>query len=269
MNAELDAALRFIADTDDAVAGELVSVGWGTALFDRERQLVWDANYVRAARTAELDAGQLAGAAEPLFAERGLAHRQVVVPDQAEGSRLRSGFEALGWSSVDELVMVSVRPPPGAEHAVDEVTLAELRGPAHEVQLIEPPGGPGPAIATALADQFASRNELVASVTRERRFVIRRDGVPVAWCRLYAGDGIGEVEHVNTHPAHRNRGYARAVVSQAVAASRERGDELTFLVALADDWPQELYRRLGFETVGRLCRFRRTPDAQRRSSVPS
>ena len=71
MNAELDAALGFLARIDRAVAGELVPLDWGTGVFDRERPLVWDANYVRAERTAELEAAYLAEAAEPLFVERG------------------------------------------------------------------------------------------------------------------------------------------------------------------------------------------------------
>jgi hypothetical protein len=45
----------------------------------------------------------------------------------------------------------------------------------------------------------------------------------------------------------------------AVAESRAAGNDLTFLVADADDWPQRLYERLGFETVGRYARFLNTP----------
>ena len=44
-----------------------------------------------------------------------------------------------------------------------------------------------------------------------------------------------------------------------MGASVERGDQLTFLVALVDDWPREMYRRLGFEAVGVVHRFRLSP----------
>lgn len=259
VSSEFEAAARFVAHTDDAVAGEFASVGWGTGLFDPERPLVWDANYVRATEAAELEARRLVEASEPLFAERGLGHRQVDVPDEAAGRALRPGFHALGWRSVDQLVMASVHPPPSVDHTVEEVSFDELRAPMRVVELAEPPPDADPSLLPQLADQLASRDELIAAATRERRFAVREGGAVVAWCRLYAGDGVGQVEQVITHPACRNRGYARSVVSRAVAASRERGDELTFLLAFADDWPQELYRRLGFETVGRLCRFRRPP----------
>jgi ribosomal protein S18 acetylase RimI-like enzyme len=269
VSAELEAALRFIAETDDAVAGELVSVGWGTALFDRERPVVWDANYVRATAAAGLDAAHLAETVEPLFAERGLAHRQLVVPHEADGQGLEPSFTALGWVPAHEQVMALTRSPAAPPDGVEEISFEALRGAVREVEVREPPGGASPAIASTLADQLASRDELIAAATRERRFVVRRDGVPVAWCRLYAGNGIGQIENVTTHPGHRNRGYGRAVVSAAAVTSRQRGDALTFLVALADDWPRKLYRRLGFEPVGTLHRFRRLPEAQRRSSVPS
>ena len=268
MNAELQAALRFLARLDDAVAGERISLPFGTALFDPARPLVWDANYVRVERV-DLDAGSLIELVDPLFAERELAHRQAVVPDEAEGRALQPGFEALGWLPVHEQVMASARLPDPPRDGVEEISFEELRGAVRDVEILEPPGGASPAIASALADQLASRDELVAAATSERRFVVRRAAVPVAWCRLYAGEGIGQIENVTTRPDHRNRGYGRAVVSAAAAASRERGDALTFLVALADDWPRELYRRLGFEPVGTLHRFRLVPDAQRASSVPS
>ena len=269
MSAELDAALRFLARVDDAVAGELVPLGWGTGVFDRARPLVWDGNYVRAEWTAELEAAYLAGSAEPLFAERGLAHRMAVVPDEREGKRLAPGFEALGWRRAHEVVMVSRIQPTAPRHKVEQVSVAELRQARREVELAEPPGDADPAVLPSLLDQLASRDELIAGAVDKRHLAVLADGRPVAFCELYSRDAVGQIELVTTRPEHRNRGYGRAIVSAAVAASREQGDELTFLVALADDWPQELYRRLGFEPAGLIHRFRRPARGQRRSSVPS
>ena len=64
--------------------------------------------------------------------------------------------------------------------------------------------------------------------------------------------GSGQVEDVATLREARQRGLARAVVSAAIAASREAGHEHTCIAAVADDWPQLLYARLGFEPVGRF-----------------
>ena len=58
-----------------------------------------------------------------------------------------------------------------------------------------------------------------------------------------------------TLPDYRRRGLARSLVLHAVAESHAAGNDLTFLVADANDWPQRLYEKLGFETVGRYARF--------------
>ena len=53
----------------------------------------------------------------------------------------------------------------------------------------------------------------------------------------------------------RNRGLARATVTRALDASREAGHDLTFLLAVRDDWPKELYAKLGFDEIGRIWEF--------------
>jgi predicted GNAT family acetyltransferase len=62
---------------------------------------------------------------------------------------------------------------------------------------------------------------------------------------------------VVTAGPYRQRGYARAVVSAATRASLEHGNEITFLVADDEDWPKELYAKLGYEPIGRRYEFTR------------
>ncbi len=64
-----------------------------------------------------------------------------------------------------------------------------------------------------------------------------------------------QVEDVGTLPEHRGRGYASAVVLAAIAAAREHGADFVFLVADKEDWPKELYRRLGFDELGYYVKF--------------
>jgi ribosomal protein S18 acetylase RimI-like enzyme len=59
-------------------------------------------------------------------------------------------------------------------------------------------------------------------------------------------------------PEQRGRGYASAVVLRAVEEARADGAELVFLVADAEDWPKELYRRLGFDEIGANLKLLRT-----------
>ncbi len=257
--AELETALSFLAELDDAVAGEVVSLGWGTGVFDRRRPLVWDANYMRVAPAAELSATELAEVGEPLFSERGLAHRSFVFSDTHQAERLAGEFARMGWETAHEVVMVSRRPPAAPVHQVSEISVHSYEESKRAFGLAEPPGGIDAAAAAELAADLASRDALIREVAAERRFGIFVDRRVVSACVLYSIRGIGQVESVTTASEHRNRGYGRAIVEAAVGASVERGDQLTFLVALVDDWPREMYRRLGFEAVGVVHRFRLSP----------
>ena len=60
--------------------------------------------------------------------------------------------------------------------------------------------------------------------------------------------------------AYRGRGFAKGVVNRAVSEARRAGHDLVFLLADEDDWPKELYRRLGFEEVGRTWELLREPQ---------
>ena len=65
-----------------------------------------------------------------------------------------------------------------------------------------------------------------------------------------------KIEDVNTLEEFRNRGLARAVVQRAAdEARRPARADLVFLHALDDDWPKELYAKLGFDPIGHVWSF--------------
>jgi predicted GNAT family acetyltransferase len=68
---------------------------------------------------------------------------------------------------------------------------------------------------------------------------------------------VAEVADVGTLPEHRRRGLATAAVVAAARAARAGGADLVIVTADADDWPRQLYSRLGFEPLGLVERFRR------------
>ena len=83
-----------------------------------------------------------------------------------------------------------------------------------------------------------------------------RDTVLQVWLgelRILDLDGrrVAQIEDVINLPAQRGHGHASAVVRHAVAAARARGCDVVWLEADADDCPQHLYRKLGFDDVGR------------------
>jgi predicted GNAT family acetyltransferase len=76
-----------------------------------------------------------------------------------------------------------------------------------------------------------------------------------AYCELFSRDGVGQVESVMCLEEFRGRGLGKAVTARAAAEPVAAGDELTFLVADAADWPQHLYRKLGFREGGSIWDF--------------
>lgn len=228
---------------------------WGTALFVDRLPRVWDLNVLRVDHLPRtLAARRLASEADRLQGAAGLAHRKVVIDDEDAGARVAPGFATLGWTSQPLLVMVhrggQERPPAGVE--VREVGESTVR-PAHERFLRALPHGDDDETIRQLLEEDAGS----AQATSLRRFAALVDGEVAGYCRLYSDGAMAQVEDVGTLAPHRGRGLARAVVLSAVDAALRSDHELVFLTARDDDWPKDLYRRMGFEAIGRIHGFAR------------
>lgn len=88
---------------------------------------------------------------------------------------------------------------------------------------------------------------------------VRDGGEVVARADLYLdpAGGLAQIEDVLTEEAHRNRGYAQALLGDATRRAHEAGCSTRFLLAAADDWPQVLYGRLGYTVIGSRHLFSR------------
>ena len=76
-------------------------------------------------------------------------------------------------------------------------------------------------------------------------------------------DGLGQIDEVGTLMARRRRGHARAAVVAAADAAAAEGCDSVFMVTDASDWPQALYRSLGFDEIGATYEFLKVPIASR------
>ena len=246
------ATLDFLHEVDVRAAERVVPVDGGVAVLHGQVPALWDANHLVALDPGAHAARGWARAAEAVRREAGLAHRMVVVPDEAEGRRLARGFARLGWDLERHLVMVLRRPSDGAGARADVRTLpfAELEEARTAFLRSEPWG------REEVVRQVLRRDRQLSRAVRDHGFAAFEDGRAVAFCRLLSDGDIGQVEDVATLPSHRGRGLAKAVVIAAARASRAAGHRLTFLTADADDWPQALYRRLGFDDLTVVHRFR-------------
>jgi ribosomal protein S18 acetylase RimI-like enzyme len=250
---DLARAFDFIRRAD-MVGSRAEPFRWGTAVFAPELPLRHDSNYLLADRlSADADAGALAAEAERVQGAAGLLHRCVMLRDAAAGERLAPGFAALGWSAFRGLVMAHRRPP---ERRLDTASVVEtdaeaLRAARTRHVLSYPWGTP------EVARQILGARALFPVPTRD--YAVFVDGEPVSWVECTSDGPVAQVEALATVEAHRRRGHASRVLLRAVEDARRAGAGLVFLCADASDRPQGLYRRLGFDEIGRYAKFTRVP----------
>ena len=238
MSEHLARAWAFLDRAD--MAGERTAASSvGTAVYDDEVPLRLDSNFLRVEEAAE---------PETVLAEaERLERRMIVFRSTEEGERLAPFFAERGWLVRRQLLMAQLREPERSRDAaiVVEVGEEELRPARHRVVEGEPWSKP-----EIMAQLFAAKHRIGTRGARVRFFAVRVDGEVVSYSDLYQDGADAQVEDVGTLPEHRGRGYATAVVLTATAAARADGAEFVFLVADREDWPKELYRKLGFDELG-------------------
>jgi GNAT superfamily N-acetyltransferase len=252
---ELERALGFLALADHGGTRE-EPFRYGTALFDDRLPLRWDSNYLLVERVPQgVGAQELAEEAERIQGPAGLRHRKLEVRDEPGGARLELQFRRLGWTVSRNVLMALHREPDRSpdRSLVREVDLEALREPKAELNRTYE-WGADPEVAT----QLHAAKEYFAKRVETRFFAVVVDDRPVSWTDLYFAEGTAQIEDVGTLESHRGRGYASALVVHAAEEALRSGAKLVFLVADDEDWPKELYRRLGFDELGRVYAFQLT-----------
>jgi ribosomal protein S18 acetylase RimI-like enzyme len=247
---------RFFRHAEEGVCDEVARITHGTALLTPSLPLVWQVNAIR---VEDPDARPDALAAEADLVQAAFGHRKLVVHDEQLGERLAPAFEKAGWNVFRILIMLRRRPPDraaepggGAEVSkeVGAATLAAFRR--------EQPFGWQDEAVRQLAEMDARYDRVLAA----RDFASPPED-PACACRLYVHDQLAQVDEVGTVEARRGRGHARAAVSAAADAAAAGGCDHVFMVTDAGDWPQELYRRLGFDEIGATYEFLKVPITSR------
>jgi GNAT superfamily N-acetyltransferase len=180
---------------------------------------------------------------------------QVFLEGEAGGDRVARKFRARGWEVDVDLHSVLVHDP---DRGADRL-------PGGRVLIIEP----GMDETLALMERWLVEEEtlrltsdglrqlvesmrLVWGARRGVRLGVRGPGGRLlAMTHVFSDGRVAQVEDVYAVPEARGRGYGRALVARAVEVAHEGGHELTFIVADDNDWPKQLYAKVGFEPVGR------------------
>jgi ribosomal protein S18 acetylase RimI-like enzyme len=242
MRDELAHAYEFLARGD--MGGTRVEDSpLGTAVYTDELPRRLDGNYLRVEHDAE---------PEELVAEAQRLERRVIfVPDPKLGEKLAPWFAEQGWRIDRNLVMAQLREPERTADLslVREVGEEALR-PARRRLLAEHPWA-----EPEVVEQLFQGRTVIAQRVRVRCFGLPVDDEIVSYTDLYSDGPDAQIEDVGTLPEHRGHGYATAVVLAAAATARSDGADFVFLVADAEDWPKELYGKLGFDEVGHYTKF--------------
>jgi GNAT superfamily N-acetyltransferase len=251
-SAELARILRFLRTTEEAVCDRVEATTHGVAMLTPSLPLVWQLNAIH---VDDEDARVEALVREADEVQGAFAHRKLVVHDEALGGRLAPRLAAMGWNVFRLLVMVQQHAPerevpPGAggeiSRAAGAAALAAFRR--------EQPFG----WQAAAVRQLAGMDERYGKALEARDFGSPpRD--PACACRLYMDAELAQVDEVGTVEARRGRGHASAAVLAASGHAHAAGRSPVFLLTDASDWPQQLYRRLGFDEIGVVHEFLKIP----------
>ncbi len=249
---ELERILSFLDRSEEAVSDEVRPVRCGTALLTPSLPSVWQMNAVRV-EDADVTVEALVEEAEEVMGD--LGHRQLFVPDTEAGERLAPELARLGWNVTRLILMVRRRDPdrvarPGHGVEVDRRAGADLLAAFRTEQSL---GGGGETVR-----QLEEMDERYTKEFEGRDFGSPPEG-PYSCCRLLSGDGVGQIDQVCTLGAHRNRGHARAAVLAALDAATAASLDPVFLLSEGEDWPQHLYRRLGFDDLDIQWEFLKLP----------
>jgi len=261
--------IQFLRALDDAICDRRETFPGGVAtLSDGALPGVLNMNLLRvelvadrlSLRALEAEAERIAGEAERLQSRLGF--RRVIAYDEEIGARLALGFERLERWETERVVLMAQHARP--DRSVDtglvrEVAIEQLE-PARRSYLIERCGGD-----EGLVNQELAVPRRLAEVGEMRFFAAIVDGEIRSFCELYSDDsGVAVIRSVGTLKTHRRAGLARATVAYAVHRSRALGFELTFLRAVHDDWPKNLYGELGFDAIGMIYRYAGRPLGEER-----
>ncbi|WP_123562885.1 GNAT family N-acetyltransferase [Kitasatospora cineracea] len=245
----LRVALEFRRAFARRQAAEVVEVPGGFAVLSEEFRYSHEHNQL--VLDAPPSGVDVAGLAEDVLGH--LEHRRISVFDDASALALAPGLAAAGYRHETEVVMVHRGPvPPGG--GAGPVALDEL-APALERQWrCWLPW----AADESIAQLVGRRTARAAGAERVLTLAARdTDGEFGSWADLYQdAAGTAQVEDLATAEHHQRRGLADAVLATALRLAADRApDGLRFLVADAEDWPQQWYARRGFGPVGRTHGF--------------
>jgi N-acetylglutamate synthase-like GNAT family acetyltransferase len=251
----LEAFTAFEGSLLRQVSTRVVPFEWGTAYLDDDLPQRYYSNFLRTETDLTgVSADDLIAAADEILGDDRYEHRLVIVRDEAAAERLAPGFAAAGFARAPEVVQLLRREPDRPQALdVDVVPFAEARALILQTYIEDE------QLTRELAEPFTDARAKYEKAIGAQFFVARIDGEQAGICELYLDDEDAQIENVGTILRFRNRGVARSVVLTACEAAKAAGATRIFILADDEDWPKQLYARLGFDRLATDVGFLRSP----------
>jgi GNAT superfamily N-acetyltransferase len=241
----LPRALEFQRATLSLMAERVEPIDQGWLVRDSSLPLVWDANHVRITRPVTF-----AEALELAQAHLGdLPRRQLVIEDESTGWTLERRFAEDGWKVERQVVMQLLGRLD--REAGDGVVIEPGEEPVLGLTRRWIGEGDNNEATPAGIDQVVEFARRVARARDARLLGVAGESGGLAAITTLCSDGaVAQLDAVYTVPEERNRGHARALVTRAAYIGRKGGHDPVFIVADDNDWPKQLYARIGFISIG-------------------
>ncbi|MEX2275060.1 MAG: GNAT family N-acetyltransferase [Actinomycetota bacterium] len=249
----LQRALAFQLGISERESTRTEPFRWGTAYFNDDVPASYDHNFLDVEMAVPgVAPEEILAEADRMQGDVGLTHREMRLLSYEDGERMAPAFRGPGWRVERNLYMAMLAEPEDAPDtsAVRAATWEQTR-PAVEITTRRAPYATSDAVARQLIDRA-----LITMGAIDTRFLVSEiDGQVASYCHLYSDGSAAQVEDVNTLDEYRGRGLAQATVWAAVELARSEDHDFIWLIADEDDWPQHLYRKLGFRDIGRTIWF--------------
>lgn len=216
--------------------------------------LLYDANLVLLKRfPSELEISQLEEAVRPSFQAVEAHHLRFILVEPGLSTELLPRFLAAGYRHSRFLFMVHRHEAtrlPVPEIKIHEVkdAVGHSRLDQIEAELLRETTWNSPIIRNILRTR---RRELVKCLNL-RWFWAEMRSTAAGSIGLLTHGGLASIQGVSTRPTFRGRSVATTMVLRMLQLAQEQGSHTVCLMTEENDWPHQLYAKLGFDVIGHI-----------------
>lgn len=253
-------AVAFMRDVARRQATLVTETAGGFAVCSPAYAASYDHNKI--VFTGAVEPAQALRTTETVLASAGCDHRLAAFHDDEAGRACAPLFTAAGYTHQAEVIMYANGDEP-SRCADPGIPVVPVGADALRTWALRDWLAMLPAASQVAIDQLVDRRTATMLAAETVTFLAVRapstDAETIAArADLYISGTTAQIEDLVTDASYRNRGYATAIVAEALRRAGAAGCDLVFLVADAEDWPARLYRRLGFAPAGRTHTFVRS-----------